>query len=76
MPTANKALPKFVVCVTSDEPDLEIRKVYRVLSDDSAAKSGYIRVLDESGENYLYPATHFGTVELPDEAGRALLQTS
>jgi hypothetical protein len=72
----NEALPKFVVCVTSDDPDRDIRQVYRVLPDDSAAKSGYIRVLDESGEDYLYPATHFVTVELPDEAERVLLQTS
>ncbi len=72
----NEAPPKFAVCVTSEEPDLEMRKVYRVLPDDSAAKSGYIRVLDESGEDYLYPASHFVPVELPDEAERVLLQTS
>lgn len=52
--------------------DLEPRKVYRVLPDARAAKDGLIRVVDESGEDYLYPAEYFVPVELPQEAERAL----
>ncbi len=51
---------------------MEIRKVYRVLPDARAAKDGLIRVIDESGEDYLYPADYFVPVELPREAERAL----
>jgi hypothetical protein len=47
--------------------DLEPRKVYLVLPDDKAAESGYLRVVDESGEDYLYPASYFVPVEFPAE---------
>src|SRR5258708_28299392 len=50
--------------------DLEIRKVYRVLHDKGAAATGYMRVIDESGEDYLYPADYFVSVELPQNAHR------
>lgn len=64
---------KFAVRIRNDEAeDLEIRKVYRVLPDVRAAKDGLIRVIDESGEDYLYPADYFVPVELPREAERAL----
>ena len=65
------------MCVRNEEADdLEIRKVYRVLPDVRAAKDGLIRVIDESGENYLYPANYFVPVELPQEAKRALSSAS
>ena len=65
---------QFVICVRNEgAEDLETRKVYRVLPDVRAAKDGLIRVIDESGEDYLYPADYFVPVELPREAERALL---
>jgi len=63
----------YVVCIRADESsDLEVRKIYQVLADDSAAKRGHVRVVDESGEDYLYPKEYFAPVRLPDEAARAL----
>lgn len=68
----NQMQPRFVICVQNEgSDDLELRKVYQVLADESAAKVGYIRVIDESGEDYLYPANYFVSVELTDEAERA-----
>jgi len=44
----------FVLCVRDDDcEDLEVRKVYRILPDRAAAKDGYVRIIDESGEDYL-----------------------
>jgi hypothetical protein len=47
---------KFVVCITDSEPDLEPRKVAQVIQDQAAEKENHLRVIDESGEDYLYPA--------------------
>jgi translation initiation factor 2B subunit (eIF-2B alpha/beta/delta family) len=44
---------RFAICITDSEPDLESRKVYQVLPDAAAAKDDYIRVVDESGEDYI-----------------------
>jgi hypothetical protein len=54
---------------------LELHKVYRILPDDEARKEGDVRVIDESGEDYLYPAEWFATVELPHRIRRSLLRT-
>ena len=57
---------RFVVCIKNkDCEDLEIHKIYQVLPDEKAAKDDYIRVIDESGEDYLYPANYFYPVKLP-----------
>ena len=70
-----RAAAKFVICLRNDDcVDLEIRKVYPVLPDAAAAKDGYLRVIDESGEDYLYPADYFVSVEVP-MAARKLLST-
>lgn len=62
------------ICVANkDAPDLERRKIYQVLPDQDAKAEGYVRVVDESGEDYLYPATYFILVQLPEEARAALL---
>jgi hypothetical protein len=53
---------------------LELHKVYRILPDDEARKEGDVRVIDESGEDYLYPAEWFATVELPPRIRRSLLR--
>ena len=65
---------QFVVCLENEgyEVSLERRKIYRVLPDADAAKHRQIRVIDESGEDYLYPAAFFVPVELPRGAGRSL----
>jgi len=61
------------LCIEDKEcEDLEKRKIYRVLPDDEAAKEGYLRIIDESGEDYLYPESYFVLVELPLEAQNAL----
>ena len=64
---------QFAICVRNEgAEDLEIRKIYRVLPDVRAAKVKHIRVIDESGEDYLYPADYFVPLTLPREAERAL----
>jgi hypothetical protein len=63
---------RFAVCLTDVEPDLELRKVYQILPDESAAKSKYLRIVDESGEDYLYPARYFALIEIPAKAKAAL----
>ena len=73
MPTPEK---RFAICVESrGAEDLDVRKVYRVLHDKDAAATGYVRIIDESGEDYLYPADYFVFVELPQKAKRAWLAT-
>ncbi|MHC4458976.1 MAG: hypothetical protein ACYS0I_18195 [Planctomycetota bacterium] len=63
----------FVLCIENkDCDDLEKRKVYQVLPDDKAADEGYLRIVDESGEDYLYPESYFIPVELPRKVQDAL----
>ena len=66
---------QFVVCLENDgyEVSLERRKIYRVLPDDDAAKHRLVRVIDESGEDYLYPRRFFAPIELPQTVRRAVL---
>ena len=66
---------QFVVCLENDgyEVSLERRKIYRVLPDSDAAKHRLIRVIDESGEDYLYPQIFFAPIELPQAIRRAVL---
>ena len=65
---------KFVICVDNcDCPaSLEIRKVYPVLEDPKAEKHGQLRVVDESGEDYLFPNRCFLPIELPRTVREAL----
>ncbi len=68
---------QFVICIRNEDcEDLEPRKLYQMLPDDDAATEGYIRVIDESGEDYLYPADYFVAIELPKPAKRALLSNT
>ena len=66
---------KFVVCLKNKgyEVSLEPRKIYQVLPDSDAAKHGQLRVIDESGVDYLYPATCFTPIELPQQVRKAVL---
>ncbi len=66
-----------MICIRSDDADLLTpRRIYEVLLDESAAKSQYIRVIDNEGEDYLYPAEYFICVDFPPAVERALLQIS
>jgi hypothetical protein len=60
---------RFVICTKNEgyEVSLELRKLYEVLPDADAKKHGQLRVVDESGEDYLYPESYFIAVDLPEQ---------
>jgi hypothetical protein len=66
---------RFVLCVRNkDYPvSLELRKVYRLLPDEQASRQHQVRVIDESGEDYLYPEEYFVPIKLPQAAEKAVL---
>lgn len=67
---------EFAICIANEGyEDLEVWKVYRVLPDPKATEVGCLRVIDESGEDYLYPASRFVQVTFPDEIREQLLAT-
>ena len=73
MADTKEAARQFVVCIENkDCEDLEKRKIYQIIPDKEAETEGYIRVIDESGEDYLYPRSYFVLVNLPQEAQEAL----
>lgn len=77
MPTQPKSKRQFAICIQTAESDLlTLRRIYEVLPDESAAKSQYIRVIDDEGEDYLYPAAYFVFVAFPRTIEQALLQAS
>ena len=65
--------PRFVVCVSNEgyAASLELRKIYRALPDPQAAAHDLIRVVDESGEDYLYPSDYFIPIALPQTVSKA-----
>lgn len=67
---------RFAVCVnnTGYPASLELHKIYRVLPDEDTEAEGDLRVVDESGEDYLYPAERFIVVDLPQAVEKSLLQ--
>ncbi|HEX8817142.1 MAG TPA: hypothetical protein VF753_16715 [Terriglobales bacterium] len=67
----------FVLCIgNADYPaSLEIRKVYQLLADEHAHRHGQLRVIDESGEDYLYPEKYFVPIKLPQAAEKAMLRS-
>ena len=69
-----KSSKQYAICVNNtDYPAaLELRKIYRILPDADAGEDGDLRVIDESGEDYLYPADYFVVVDFPANAIRAL----
>jgi hypothetical protein len=68
------SLNQFVICIHNKNcDDLILHKVYPVVPDPAAASDGYLRILDESGEDYLYPETCFLFLELPQTIEQALL---
>jgi hypothetical protein len=64
----------FVVCVHNEGYDasLEIRKIYRTVADPESLQSGLVRVIDESGEDYLYPVAWFQPISLSPRLQSAL----
>jgi len=63
----------FALCLENkDADDLEQRKVYQVIQDEKASKDGYLRIIDESGEDYLYPKSYFLIIPLPRETQQLL----
>jgi hypothetical protein len=68
----------FAVCVrnTRNEVSLELRKLYAVIPDPDAEMTGMIRVIDESGEDYLFPADYFVLVPLPLAVEEAVLHAT
>ena len=70
--------PQFVVCIKNTDyaASLELRKLYRVIPDETAAKLHQLRIIDESGEDYLYPEEYFVAVHLPQAAEKAVLQAT
>ena len=68
---------RFVICIRNEDcEDLEPRKIYQVVPDEAAAEDGLLRVIDESGEDYLYPQDYFVPVELSQAAEKALLSAA
>jgi hypothetical protein len=65
-------IARFLLCIRNDgyPASLEVRKVYRSLPDAVALSRGFVRVVDESGDDYLYPSECFVPVELPEVASR------
>jgi hypothetical protein len=67
--------PAVVVCVENEgnEVSLQLWKIYKPLRDNDARSEGFLRVVDESGEDYLYPASHFAPIALPTSVRRAVV---
>jgi hypothetical protein len=68
---------RFAVCVDNSEypASLEVHKIYRVLPDKDAERDGDLRIIDESGEDYLYPAGYFVPIDLPQATEQALTES-
>jgi hypothetical protein len=68
---------QFAICINTDDPDLLTpRMIYQVIPDESAARLNHIRVIDNEGEDYLYPAEYFIPFVFPAAIEHALLQVS
>ncbi len=67
---------EYVVCVDNgDYPaSLELHKIYRALPDEDAARDGDLRVIDESGEDYLFPGNYFAPITVPEKVKTSFLK--
>lgn len=65
---------KYVICILNNgyPASLEVRKVYQIIPDSNGLPDGFVRVIDESGEDYLYPEQFFMPIELPEPIKEAL----
>lgn len=70
--------PQFVICVDNTDytASLELRKVYELVKDPEAEKEGFFRIIDESGEDYLYGAERFVKVSLPKDVKAAVIRAA
>ena len=77
MKTRKPSISQFAICVENSEypASLELHKIYRVLPDEEAAEDGDVRIIDESGEDYLYPAAYFVVIEAPRKAAQVLTKS-
>lgn len=75
--TKNSSI-KFVVCINNEDypASLELHKIYRVIPDEDAAVDGDMRIIDESGEDYLYPASYFVPIKVPQPVEESLLRAT
>jgi hypothetical protein len=64
----------FAICLSNEgyAASLEKRKLYALIPDAKAAEKGFVRIIDESGEDYLYPARFFAAIPLPHELEEAI----
>ena len=78
MKKKNVSTSQFVVCINNEgyPASLELHKIYRVVPDKEAAAGGDLRVIDESGEDYLYPASYFSPIKVPAAVEESLLRAS
>ena len=68
---------EFAICIFAEQDSLiTSRRIYQVLCDKSAERSDYIRIIDDEGEDYLYPKKYFVFVSFPQEVEKVLLQTA
>jgi putative heme iron utilization protein len=69
---------KFVICIDNSEypASLEKRKIYESVADSEADKHGQIRIIDESGDDYLFPAECFVEVNLSDDIREAVVRAA
>ena len=76
MKRARRPVARFAVCIKNKgyEASLEIGKLYRVVRDRNAEAHGYLRIVDESGEDYGYAADRFFAIDLPKPLERVLLK--
>ncbi len=72
----NTTKNKFLLCVDNEgyEASLELRKLYETLPDKDAERHGQVRIIDESGEDYLYPARYFAPIRLLAETRKKILE--
>lgn len=75
---ATRSKTRYVLCLKNRgyAASLEIRKVYRVKTDAEAESHGLLRVIDETGGDYLYPERYFVDIEVPREAAGAFIQSA
>jgi hypothetical protein len=73
-----KNTTRFLLCVKNDDypASLEVRKIYKAIPDETAAARHFVRVVDESGDDYLYPESYFVAIEVPKAAATVFGQAS
>ena len=78
MKKTRRSLVRFAVCIKNKgyEASLEKGKLYRVIPDRQAETHGYLRIVDESGEDYGYAASRFFAIDLPKPLEKALLKAA